>query len=86
MKNRVYLKGTIDLTGDQELVKQHIHQIAPLLENVNGRRFLDGIRKIGDQNIEDTVLKLPTELSPELQAKTQFTVWERIEFNKHLKE
>lgn len=86
LNNRVSLKGTIDLTGDQELVKENLHQIAPLIENVNGRRFLNGIKKDGKAVKVKTELKLPEELSDELKARTQFTVWERMEFNKHLKE
>lgn len=85
LKNRVYLKGTIDLTGDQELVKLNLFQIAPLIENVNNRRFLNGIKK-GEEVRKTALLKLPEELTEHLKAKTQFTVWERMEFNRNLKE
>lgn len=58
MNNTFYLKGTLELTGDQELVKQHLHQMSPIIENVNGFRFLNGIER-GNINETNTILKLP---------------------------
>lgn len=45
MNNTFYLKGTIELTGDPDLVKEHIHQTEPMLDNMNGYRFLNGVIK-----------------------------------------
>lgn len=86
MKNRIYLKGTLDLTGDGELVKKNLHQIAPLIENVNNRRFLNGVRIQLEERPENAKLLLPERLTEHLQAKTQFTVWERKNFNTYLRE
>lgn len=86
MKNRVYLKGTIDLTGDKTIVSQNIHQMVPLLENVNNRRFLNGLQKKGEDAHTDPVFKLPETLPEKLQAKTPYTVWEREFINGYLKE
>lgn len=47
LTNNVHLLGTINLTGDKELVKQHIVQTTPLLNNVNNFRYLNGKRTEG---------------------------------------
>lgn len=48
LTNNVNLCGTINLTGDQELVKQHLVQTTPLLNNVNNYRYLNGKRYVGE--------------------------------------
>lgn len=45
LNNTFYMKGTIELTGDPDLVRQNIHQTEPMLDNMNGYRFLNGVRK-----------------------------------------
>lgn len=59
LTNNVNLCGTINLTGDQELVKQHLVQTTPLLNNVNNFRYLNGKRYEG----EDLRVILPTDNS-----------------------
>lgn len=60
MNNTFYLKGTIELTGDHELVRQHLYQTSPIIENVNGFRFLNGVER--GSNEHATILKLPEKL------------------------
>lgn len=57
MNNTFYLKGTIELTGDQELVRQHLYQTSPIIENVNGFRFLNGVER-GNTDETKTVFKV----------------------------
>lgn len=59
LTNNVRLSGTINLTGDKELVKQHLVQTTPLISNVNNFRYLNGIKK----ETEPTSVILPDELS-----------------------
>lgn len=67
LTNNVNLCGTINLTGDKDLVKQHLVQTTPLLNNVNNFRYLNGKRYLGeDVNViipDDTNWRKPSILS-----------------------
>lgn len=55
LTNNIHLCGTINLTGDKELVKQHLVQTTPLINNVNNYKYLNG-RKTKHDGI---TIKLP---------------------------
>lgn len=83
LNNTFYLKGTLELTGDPKLVLKHLHQMSPIIENVNGYRFLNGIER-GNISDNTTTLKLPPD-----QPKSMFidglSSSDRIALNTELK-
>lgn len=83
MNNTFYLKGTIELTGDPELVRENIHQTSPMLENVNGFRFLNGVRKNAENDYE-TIIKYPL-LIPNNMRLIGMSSHDKININNELK-
>lgn len=81
LNNTFYLKGTIELTGDQELVRKHIHQTSPIIENVNGYRFLNGTQ--ATESNAETVLKLPEKIPLSMQLEGMSSV-DRLNINREL--
>lgn len=69
MNNTFRLKGTINLTGDKEIVKRNIHQMTPIVDNVNNLRILNGIEiKADSERHEGTKLILPEIQTPNFTA------------------
>lgn len=78
-KNNVNLCGTINLTGDRELVKQHIVQTTPLISNVNNFRYLNGIKYEG----EGVVIRIPENESKWIKP-AQLSSFDFVTINKEL--
>lgn len=83
MNNTFYLKGTIELTGDPELVRENIHQTSPILENVNGYRFLNGVRKNTENDYITRIIYPDTPL-PSMQV-IGMTTLDKVVINMELK-
>lgn len=79
LTNNVNLCGTINLTGDKELVRENIVQTTPLLSNVNNFRYLNGKRTEG----EEVNILIPEDESKWIRPK-RLSSWDFIAINKEL--
>lgn len=84
LTDNFYIKGTIDLTGDQDLVRENIHQMVPIIDNLNNYRFLNGIKRTQTEQPEKPVLKLPDRNQDAFKTKSERNAYERILINKEL--
>lgn len=84
MNNTFYLKGTLELTGDPELVKANIHQTVPMVDNLNGFRILDGVERKHDDADFETKLILPAKLNENFKIAGEFSGYDLLKLNQEL--